>query len=278
VQVIGVGSAVLGGAGKTPLAVALCRALPGAALIGHGYRARPGRARVVDATDALSLVGDDALSAARLLPGAAVVVAPRRQAAVDHAAALGHRLLVVDGLLQAAPRRVDVSILVLDAAAPWGSGACPPSGDLRAPRAALLGAADLVAAILPEGAEMPPALAELGAVAVPSRIAGAGGQPLSALAGLRLGLVLTVARPARITRAVAAAGLHPVVTLIGGDHASPDLRGAHGHRVEAWLATARCAVRLPARLGGAPVWPLDHRLSVEGLLRERAERAATVLG
>jgi hypothetical protein len=125
---------------------------------------------------------------------------------------------------------------------------------------------------------MPPALAELGAVAVPSRIAGAGGQPLSALAGLRLGLVLTVARPARITRAVAAAGLHPVVTLIGGDHASPDLRGAHGHRVEAWLATARCAVRLPARLGGAPVWPLDHRLSVEGLLRERAERAATVLG
>jgi tetraacyldisaccharide 4'-kinase len=216
VQVVGVGSAVLGGAGKTPLAVALCRALPGAALVGHGYRARPGRARVVDATDALSLVGDDALSAAQLLPGTAVVVAPRRQAALDHAAALGHRLLVVDGLLQAAPRRVDLSILVLDAAAPWGSGACPPAGDLRAPRGALLGAADLLAAILPEGAEMPPALAELGAVAVPSRIVGAGGQPLSALAGLRL--------------------------------------------------------------GGAPVWPLDHRLSVEGLLRERAERAATVLG
>lgn len=276
--VIGVGSAVLGGAGKTPLSIALCRALPGAALVGHAYRARPERARVVGPRDPLSLVGDDALSAARLLPGTEVVVAPRRQAAIELAAALGHRVMVVDGLLQAAPRRLSLSILVLDAVAPWGSGACPPAGDLRAPRGALLRAADLVAAILPAGEAMPEELVELGAVAVESRIAGAGGQPLAALAGLRLGLALTVARPARVIRALAAAGVHPAVTLIGGDHASPDLRGAAGHRVDAWLATARCAVRLPASLGGAPVWPLDHRLSVGGLLGKRADLAATVLG
>jgi tetraacyldisaccharide 4'-kinase len=281
--VIAVGSAVLGGAGKTPLAIALCRALPGAALIGHGYRARPGRARVVAPGDPLALVGDDALTAARLLPGTTVVVGPRREAAIAHAAALGHRVQVVDGLLQAAPIRVALSILVLDATAPWGSGACPPAGDLRAPREALLDAADVVAAILPAGATLPEELAALGAIAVPSRIESAGGRPLGALVGLRLGLLSTVARPARVLDALASAGLRPAVTLRFGDHASPDLgRSAGGrvagHRVDAWLATARCAVRLPAEVAGAPVLPLEHRLDVPALLCNRAERAATVLG
>ena len=69
VQVVGVGSAVLGGAGKTPLSIALARSLAGrgarVGLLGHAYRARPGRARVVQATDHLAEVGDDALTCAR---------------------------------------------------------------------------------------------------------------------------------------------------------------------------------------------------------------------
>src|SRR5262245_42908207 len=48
---IGVGSAVLGGAGKTPVSVALVRALAArgerVALVGHAYRASPRVARVV---------------------------------------------------------------------------------------------------------------------------------------------------------------------------------------------------------------------------------------
>ena len=147
VRLIGVGGAVLGGAGKTPVAIAVARALASrgepVALIGHAYRAHPGRPRVVHAGDPVAVVGDDALAAARLLDGtsAAVIVAPRRQDAVDHAAALGHRVLVADGLLQAAPRRLAAALLVLDALAPWGAGACPPAGDLRALPAALLSAA-----------------------------------------------------------------------------------------------------------------------------------------
>jgi tetraacyldisaccharide 4'-kinase len=281
VRLLGIGSAVLGGAGKTPLAVALVRALSALdhgqrpALIGHAYRASPPGPRLVLPTDAVSLVGDDALAAARLLSGAApVFVAPRRQAAVDHAAALGHRLLVADGLLQTAPHRLAASILVLDALSPWGSGACPPAGDLRAPRAALLSAADHLAVLLPAGSTLDPALSALGAIPIPSHLAGAltfAGEllPLAALAALRLGVLLTVARPARVLAALSRAGLFPTVTIRLADHASPtprDLSAAAREPVDAWVTTARCATKLPARLGAAPVLVLDHRLEIAALL------------
>ena len=68
---------------------------------------RPPGARLAwcGSDDSVATVGDDALArgAAPRREVAAVVVAPRRQAAIDHAAALGHRVLVVDGLLQTAP-------------------------------------------------------------------------------------------------------------------------------------------------------------------------------
>jgi len=285
VRLIGVGGAVLGGAGKTPVAIALARAfaergaLP--ALIGHGYRARPGAARVVRTGDAVARVGDDALAAARLLAGvAAVVVAPGRQAAIDHAVALGHRLLIVDGLLQAAPERLAAAVLVLDGSAPWGSGACPPVGDLRAPRAALVAAADLVAALQPEGTAPDPTLPAF-AIAVPARLAGAvsaAGEvfDLRALAALRLGLLLAVARPERIVSALARVGLRPDPTLCLGDHAVPTaalLAEAARAPVEAWLTTARCATKLPEAIGGRPVLALDHRVDVTELVRHLATRA-----
>ena len=276
VRLLGVGSAVLGGAGKTPLAIALVRALAERgerpALIGHAYRAHPGHSRVVLPSDAVAEVGDDALAAARLLAGCSpVIVASHRQDAVDHAAALGHRVLVADSLLQTSPHRLDASILVVDALAPWGSGACPPAGDLRAPRAALLAAADHVAAILPEGAVLDPAL---GAIPVPSRLAGAltaAGEliSLTTLAPLRLGLLVTIARPARVLAALSLAGLIPAVTLALADHAVPrprDLATAARAPVDAWLTTARCATKLPVCVGGAPVLILDHRLEIGALV------------
>ncbi len=283
VRVIGVGGAVLGGAGKTPVAIALARALAdrgeGPALVGHAYRASPGRARVVLPGDAVTVVGDDALAAARALAGVArVVVAPTRQAAVDLAAGLGHRVIIVDGLLQAAPDRLASAVLVLDALAPWGSGACPPAGDLRAPCEALLAAANLVGAVLQGGAAADPSL-PAGVVPIPSRIGGAvaaSGEriPLAALAGLRLGLLVAVARPERIVSALAREGIRPRMTVFLADHAgalSPG--GGAGVEVEAWLTTARCATKLPEAIDGAPVLALDHRVDVTGLVGHLATRA-----
>lgn len=277
VQVIGVGSAVLGGAGKTPLAIAVTRALAhsGArvALIGHAYRASPERALLVAPTDAVARVGDDALSSSRLLAGASapVIVAPSRQGALDHAAALGFDVVVVDGLLQAAPARLAASILVLDAAAPWGGGACPPAGDLRAPREALLAAADHVVAL---GTGAPPsALCPPGTMAIRSSIDGAlaaSGERCSLvdLSRRRAGVLVTIARPSRVEAALRGLGIepHPVIAL--ADHAVPsarDLARAARFEVDAWLTTARCAVKLPATIGGAPVFVLEHRLDVAAL-------------
>ena len=276
VRVFGVGGAVLGGAGKTPLAVAVARALAErgerVALIGHAYRADPGRARIVAIEDAVALVGDDALSSARLLAGstAKVIVAPSRQSALDHAASLGLRVAVVDGLLQAAPTRLAGSILVLDAAAPWGSGACPPAGDLRAPREALLAAADHVVAV---GAGEPSAELPPEAIAISTRIEGAiaaNGErwSLASLARLRVGLFVAIARPSRIEAALRGAGIDPRPVIALADHAVPsarDLVRAARFEVDVWLTTARCAVKLPAAIEGAPVLALEHRLDVAPL-------------
>lgn len=310
-QVIGVGGAVLGGAGKTPVAIALARALAASgarvALIGHAYRGSPRAPRVVLPDDRVAEVGDDALAAARSLAPhrASVIVAPTRAGALAHAVRTGASILVVDGLLQAAPVPVTDAILVLDGQEPWGGGACPPVGDLRAPPAALLDAADHVAVLGPSpdpgailaseiaGRPIVPRGDERAVlrrvVAVPSGVTAAsdasGGRwELATLARQRVGLILAVARPHRIERALAAAGIVPAASLVLGDHAlftRRDLARAARSPVDVWLTTSRCAVKLPDHLGGAPVLALEHHLDVRALvsrLAARAERADPVVG
>jgi tetraacyldisaccharide 4'-kinase len=144
-RAIGIGGATLGGSGKTPLAIACARELARAgervALVGHAYRASPGVARVVAPDDTLRAVGDEALVAARELRhdrGAVVVVGPSREAAIAHAATLAD-VLVLDGVTQTVPRRLDLALLAVDPDEPWGrAAATPPRGDLRAPIATLL--------------------------------------------------------------------------------------------------------------------------------------------
>lgn len=299
-SVVGISGAVLGGAGKTPVAIALSRALARrglrVALVSHAYRARPLRPREVRPFDHPREVGDDALASARLLEpdGVPVYVAPPRDRAraLDLARAEGAAIVVVDGLLQARPLPLADAVLVLDALAPWGSGRCPPLGDLRAPRLALLGAADHVAVVTPSqappcsrGAGEPCArgAGEIpeGSTPLLSSIEGAAsarGERLDVIAmrGLCVGLVLAVARPERIARALALVGIEPEVTLALGDHAAlapADLDRAlvaaaprRAARPDVWLTTPKCATKLPEALWGAPVFALDHRIDVEPLV------------
>lgn len=258
-----VGGATLGGSGKTRVAIACARELAergaNVALIGHAYRATLPNARVVGPTDTLEGVGDEALLCARALAdrtNARVVVGPTRQAAVDLAASLAPTVdaLVIDGPLQLAPARATLALLALDAGVPWGAGVLPPAGDLRAPPDALLAAADLVVEVdaTPAAALVDGRTVELAELA-------------SACAGLRLGLFTAIARPDRLERALAGAGLAPDVVLRAADHgplSSALGRRLRGARVDLWLATAKCALHLQALDSGRRVAILDGRFAL----------------
>jgi len=227
--VLCVGGATLGGSGKTPLAIACARFLAErgrrVVLVSHAYRASPPRApRRVDAADDATVVGDEAVECARALgPLADVLVAARRQDAVD--AAADADVVVLDGPLQLAPRRATLSLLAVDADEPWGSGACPPAGDLRARKAALLRAADRVVSV--RGA---------------SRGAFVRGElvPFEALRAARVGLATGIARPGRVLRLLERHGVKPELVVESADHAPLSLPRA---RDLLWLLTPKDAAR-----------------------------------
>jgi tetraacyldisaccharide-1-P 4'-kinase len=113
---IAIGGSVLGGTGKTPLAIAIARYLGSrAAIVGHAHRASPGHARVVREDDSLLEVGDEALVCAR--NGATVVVGPTRQSAIDRACEIAD-VVILDGVLQLAPRAALSVLTVPDTGAP----------------------------------------------------------------------------------------------------------------------------------------------------------------
>jgi len=251
VRVVAVGGATLGGSGKTPLAMACAAhvAARGAsvALVGHAYRARPGRARVVREDDALGDVGDEALLAARALrrSGVRVVVAPSRSEAVAFAARLAD-VLVIDGVAQTAPVRASLALLAVDAAEPWGRAvALPPGGDLRAPIWRLVEACDMVVAV---GDERQPSSLP---AAHHARVAMHGVQVGDELLGwdevarLRVGLLSALSRPDRVVRALELRGVQVRATVRARDH-GPFSGAALGHLdaapVDLWLATPKCAL------------------------------------
>jgi len=282
VRVVAVGGATLGGSGKTPLAIACARELASlgarVALVGHAYRASPGAARVVAGADRVADVGDEALVAARALAdaGVPVVVAPSRQAAAAFAARLAD-VLVIDGALQTAPSRAALSLLAVDADEPWGRArAVPPRGDLRAPVAALLRAADVVVAI-GEGddttleAHPRETAAHIRSYGV--RVSG-GLLPWSDLTHLRVGLATALARPQRVLRFLARRGVVPVERARARDHGAL-ARAALRVPVDLWLVTEKCAEHIPADAARvAPVGTIDHGLALSAALRARLAAVA----
>jgi tetraacyldisaccharide 4'-kinase len=269
-----VGGATLGGSGKTRVAVACARELAahGSAvvLIGHAYRASIARACVVVPDDALAHVGDEALVCARALAGVArVVVGPTRQAAMDLAMSLraGVDAVVLDGPLQLTPVKASLAVLAVDAHAPWGARALPPAGDLRAPREALLAAADYVVEV-----DATPAAAHLASGRTLELAAFAASR-----AGLRLGLFTALGRPARLERALVAVGLCPAVVIRAPDHGpltAALARTMAQAPVDLWLATEKCALHLEPLRPSLPVAILDGRVDLPPSLTRALLRAS----
>lgn len=157
VPVICVGNVTLGGAGKTPVARAIlarlrARGVDAHALSrGHGGSLK-GPVRVDPAAHSYREVGDEPLLLAR---DGAAWIARDRAAGARMAAQAGAQAVVMDDGFQNPSLRKNLSILVIDAAKPYGNGRVFPAGPLREPVRDALARADAVVLMAPQADYMP---------------------------------------------------------------------------------------------------------------------------
>jgi tetraacyldisaccharide 4'-kinase len=137
--VICIGNLTVGGAGKTPTAIAVARLLRDAganpAFLTRGYGGRLAGPVIVAPTHTAGDVGDEPLLLARVAP---TVVARDRVAGAAAAIAAGANTIVMDDGFQNPSIGKDLSVLVVDGRRGIGNGKVIPAGPLRAPLAAQL--------------------------------------------------------------------------------------------------------------------------------------------
>lgn len=239
VPVVCIGNLVAGGAGKTPVALAVARRLaelgrrPAFLSRGYGGTER-GPLRVDNGCHDAATVGDEALLLARQAPA---WVAADRGAGAQAAIADGAEVLVMDDGHQNPALSKDLSLVVVDGGYGFGNGRVMPAGPLREPVAAglarasalvLLGAdrfgvTDRAAGLPLLGAELEPA---------PSG---------AALRGRRVMAFAGIGRPEKFFATLSGLG-----AIVAAARPFPDHHPYTRAEVEALIAEAR-------RLGAVPV-------------------------
>jgi tetraacyldisaccharide 4'-kinase len=191
VPVISVGGLTVGGAGKTPVAMALVLRLqsmnrkPAVILRGYGGTLK-GPVRVEEHIHTSSDVGDEALLHAATCP---TWVARRRIDGARAAAAQGADVAVLDDGHQHPGLHKDLRIVVLDGEQPFGNGYVFPAGPLREKPADGLARADAVVIMGQDihhiGQRLPPSVTLLHAELVPdARALALRARPVVAFAGI----------------------------------------------------------------------------------------------
>ena len=233
--VVSVGNVAVGGTGKTPLVMALCE-------------------QVKELQVAVwSRFQDEARLIAQRCPWVQVISGPRRS--------VEGQLLILDDGLQQPDLDVDLQIVVLDGANPWGSGRLLPAGLLREPLQALERAHFVVVTRqLPERFEE-----QLRRYTAAPWVA-MGVEPSCRLQGMRLGALCAIGQPEQFYQMVEGQGAQLVARWSLPDHSAFEGSALERfvHRCEqagaqAIVCTEKDAVKLttPLRL---PLVPIPIRL------------------
>lgn len=247
--VICVGNATAGGAGKTPVALAIGRYAKAqgvnAFFLSRGYGGRlSGPVRVGD--QAARDVGDEPLLLARELP---TIIARNRVTGAQEALAQGARAIIMDDGFQNDSLAKTLSLLVIDSGAGFGNGLMLPAGPLREPVSRALARADAFVVIgrgacvpaLPEGKPV------LTAQLVPDATA-------RNLAGKRVFAFCGIGRPGKFWETLEALGAEIAGRKSFGDHYAYTAKDIHTLTAQAAKAhallvtTEKDAARLPADL------------------------------
>jgi len=255
IPVLCAGNLVAGGAGKTPVAIALARRLierrrkPHILTRGYGGTAS-GPLQVDPRRHDADEVGDEPLLLARVAP---CWVARDRAAGARAAVAAGADSIVMDDGLQNPSLEKDLSLIVIDGGYGFGNGRVMPAGPLREPVEAGLARADAVVLVGDDetgiARRLDGALPILRARLVPEDGAeDIAGREVVAFAG--------IGRPAKFFRTLAELGCRVVATASFPDHHryAPDevmrlIEAAVG-RGAVLVTTAKDQVRLPPEARG----------------------------
>lgn len=271
-RVVSVGSLVVGGAGKTPLAAWLAARLRArghrVVLATRGYR-RIRRDAVHVLSDGRRVtgdvlgMGDEALVLAAHAPGVPVLVGRDRGiVGLRAVSAFGAEVLVLDDGFQHHRLARDVDIVTFDGEFGFGNARVLPRGPLREAPTALARAHALAVVDGPLG-ERDLALLERHAIHPfrfaarrrPLRLRSARGaapgapprsEPASALAGMRVGMLAGLGRPEAFRRSLEEQGATVVARRTFADHhryRARDLRDLH-REAAVWVTTEKDAVKI----------------------------------
>ncbi len=149
IPVICIGNLTVGGAGKSPAAMAVAQLLRDAGgrpfVLSRGYGGRlAGPVQVDPDAHGAADVGDEPLLLARIAP---TVVARDRVAGAEAARSAGASVIVMDDGFQNPSIKKDLSLVVIDGRSGIGNGRVVPAGPLRVPLAAQLARASALLVI-----------------------------------------------------------------------------------------------------------------------------------
>jgi tetraacyldisaccharide 4'-kinase len=262
VPVMCVGNYHVGGAGKTPMVLALTKVLrdlgetPVVLSRGYGGRLR-GPISVDPERHVAEDVGDEPLMLARTVP---VVVARERIEGVALARSQGATVILMDDGFQNPAIAKDASLIVVDGDRGLGNGRVFPAGPLRAPLSPQLDRTDalIVIGTGTAAATVAAAITARGKPVLSAHLR-ADAAPVAALAGKRVLAFAGIGDPGRFFRTLRLGGIEVVVERAFADHhpfskAEIETLIAEAKRDALTLVTTEKDLARLRNAGGLPCW------------------------